>query len=127
MLLQLQKRHYDFDILKSMTLGTSNTFNMVKLKNENESGCQIYLEICITWQNSHELLLFQIFWPRFGLAAMEPKFERDLGWVPNLFLPYFGLAQHFLEIDKIATNSYNFENFDPDLVWQPWKLNLEEI
>ena len=58
---------------------------------------------------------------------MEPKFERDLGWVPNLFLPYFGLAQHFLEIDKIATNSYNFENFDPDLVWQPWKLNLKEI
>ena len=78
-------------------------------------------------QNSHELLQFQIFLPKFGLAAIETEIERDLGWVPILFLPYFGLAQHFLEIDKIATNSYNFKIFDPDLVWQPWKLNLKEI
>ena len=28
---------------------------------------------------------------------------------------------------KIATNPYNFNIFDPDLDWQPWKLNLKEI
>ena len=46
--------------------------------------------------------------PRFGLAAMETQFGRDLG--KFLKIP---------KLDKIAPNAINFKYFDPGLVRHP--------
>ena len=69
-------------------------------------------------QNSHELLQFQKFGPRFGLAAMKTWFKRDLGWVPFCFIPNFVSVDSFLNCIKCFRININGPGPRP-LAWQP--------